>query len=597
MPDAINFPHYFSLLKEKYPKFSELKDYELFTIFCLKTYFFAESNVPFDPDIVIDYLTDGSKDGGVDAIFNDPSSNSNDMIIVQSKYYNSQEVNVHNIIEELSKINKTIKNLNENKVSDYSAKIVSQYRLTSSQLEDDAKIRVYFFTSYIPSTKKDRNKIQDEVEQYFSKFDDISLNFADDIKSEIEICESGQLFVPKDKLILDRADNFLEYDESVIVNVSAKSLQDLQNRRRNTLLGMNLRYHIKDKKVDEEILRTIRKDPANFWYKNNGVVIICGDYQIDGNVLKLTQFSIINGGQTTSMIGKTDIPDEDFYIQCKVVKPLGAIANKEEFLLSIAKATNSQKPIKISDLKANSPEQLNLKAKFSEIDFYYITKKGEKAPRNYSLPYKIATLEQIGKLSMAGILQMPGSARSNSSKMYSDDYYYHIFGSGANPQIMSDLVKLGYYYDRFLKLPTVKNHPSDIVQPILKNGKTFILACVSLLCKLNAKSVNYNEILTYLSDTDKLKITLRSNNGLASLFKNSLDNEEKIVQEIFTFIGEDILSYCFEVSKGIMSSQNKTIVPSDYLKNDSNYYKDVVKQLWSKYNSKPEFKKIFESIF
>ena len=117
-----------------------------------------------------------------------------------------------------------------------------------------------------------------------------------------------------------------------------------------------------------------------FWYKNNGILIICDDYKIDGKELKLWKFSIVNGGQTTNRIGRADI-DKDFYLQCKVVKSEGNTAEeRDRFALDIAEATNAQKPIKKADLKANTPEQIRLKERLNRYQVYYITKKGDKTP-------------------------------------------------------------------------------------------------------------------------------------------------------------------------------------------------------------------------
>ena len=174
----------------------------------------------------------------------------------------------------------------------------------------------------------------------------------------------------------------MKYEDSIIVNISALSLQELQNRRRNGLLGMNLRYYVRQKAVDTGIEKTIHKEPENFWYKNNGILIICDDYEIDGKEIKLWNFSIVNGGQTTNRIGKLDI-EKDFYLQCKVVKSKGNTTQmKDKFALEIAEATNSQKPVKKADLKANTPEQIRLKERLNRCQVYYITKKVIKHQNN-----------------------------------------------------------------------------------------------------------------------------------------------------------------------------------------------------------------------
>lgn len=179
---------------------------------------------------------------------------------------------------------------------------------------------------------------------------------------------------------------------------------------------MNLRYYVRQKTVDEGITRTVRKEPQNFWYKNNGIIIVCDDYKLDGKVLRLHNFSIVNGGQTTHKIGHLDI-ENDFFLLCKVVKTKGEDrAKKDDFTLQIAEASNSQKTIKKADLKSNTKEQLRLKEKLYTQHVYYITKKGDRVPKQYSEPYHSATLEQVGKLCFASVLQMPGTARNQSSK-------------------------------------------------------------------------------------------------------------------------------------------------------------------------------------
>lgn len=55
---------------------------------------------------------------------------------------------------------------------------------------------------------------------------------------------------------------------------------------------------------------------------------------------------------------------------------------KDKFALEIAEATNSQKPVKKADLKANTPEQIRLKERLNRCQVYYITKKAIKHQNN-----------------------------------------------------------------------------------------------------------------------------------------------------------------------------------------------------------------------
>lgn len=582
---------------EKYPSFKGMQDYHQFILLCIKNFFYNDASIPFDQDLVKYFITDGSNDGGIDAVFNDPTSESNDLIIVQSKYVENTAIKDAEIIGELAKVADTLKKIKNNKVADLNPNMLEQYKKTEFEMENDAQTKIYFFTTYTPPTQKARLSIQKNVNQYFEEFGDIVINFEDDIHSEIDMNENGSLLVEYDELELDKANNYLQYNESVLVNIKASSLQNLRIRRKDSLLGLNLRFHIQDKKVDKGIIDTIQKDSKNFWYKNNGIVIICDDFTISGNKLKLKEFSIINGGQTTAIIGKTDIPDGDFLIQCKVVKSQGKNEDeKVEFLNNIARATNSQKPIKIADLKANDTHQVKLKKKFNEIGIFYITKKGEKAQtKKFTEPYEITNLEQVGKLSLASVLQMPGSSRSNSKKMYQDEYYYQIFGDSSKPCYVKDTIKISYYYEKFTK--TNISFFSEDSQAMIKNGKTFTLATIGFLAKLEGKVIDYEKVKLLIDNTDELKKHLARMDGIDCLIANKIDNEKTLMNEIFSIIGDEVLGFCYFNAKERAKRQGTVVAPSDYLKDDQNYYKDVLARVIVIYNKNVKFSQNFKTLF
>lgn len=574
-------------LKSEIPAYRAMQDYHVFTIMCLK-YFFFSDGAAFDPDVAVEYLTDGANDGGIDAIFNDPNSEGNDMIIVQSKYYESTPLTGQDVAGELYKITETIKAIDNFRVADLNEKVVSAYRNAKSQMEDSGVIRVVFFTSYAPKNKRERTKIEKGNAEVFKSYE-LEMNFRTDIEAQIETVDNGKLCVDYDKLELDSKDNFLCYEDSIIVNISAQSLQSLQNRRRNGLLGMNLRYYVRQKSVDDGIQQTIAREPGNFWYKNNGIIIVCDDYEIDGKVLKLYNFSIVNGGQTTNRIGRLDI-EKDFFLQCKVVKAKGANANeRDQFTHNIAEASNSQKPIKKADLKSNTPEQLRLRERLHKYQVYYITKKGDRAPKQYSEPYQSATLEQVGKLGLAAVLQMPGSARSNSQRMYQDEYYYSIFGQDAKAGVIADTLKISYYYDLFIKNGIKdKGYDEKTALPMMKNGKTFQIACIAFLCKICYGVFTYDTVAGLLNNTDEVKQVLKQMGKMERLISVNIPDEQGTFFEMFSVIGDEVLGYCFSNALDDAESSQDTLMPSNYLKLDTNYYKDIIKRLWRIYNKNCE---------
>lgn len=70
---------------------------------------------------------------------------------------------------------------------------------------------------------------------------------------------------------------------------------------------------------------------------------------------------------------------------------------------------------------------------------------------------------------------MSGSARSNSQRMYQDEYY-STFGPDARAGVIADALKISYYYDLFVKNNiNNKGYDEKTTLPMMKNGKTCVM--------------------------------------------------------------------------------------------------------------------------
>ena len=168
--------------------------------------------------------------------------------------------------------------------------------------------------------------------------------------------------------------------------------------------------------------------------------------------------------------------------------------------------------------------------------------------------------------------------------MYNDEYYYSIFGQDAKEGVISDLLKMSYYYDKFVKVYIKdKGYDEKTVLPMMKNGRTFQYACVTFLCKINYGVFSYDTIAGMLNNIDDLKISIRNMWNIEKHISVKLQDEEEIFMEIFSVIGDEVLGYCFDSALYKAEEEQRTLAPSDYLKSDINYYKDVIKRLWNRY--------------
>jgi hypothetical protein len=218
----------------------------------------------------------------------------------------------------------------------------------NAEVGEESKVCFVFYTSAPKNgIREDRiNKLLQD-NGLDSVHYDVQLLFADDIVDEIKESESRRPTVESGKIMIDEANNALYYnDEAVIVNASAFSIKELYAIHSTNLLSRNLRYFIKKRDIDSSINETISKCPETFWFKNNGLTIVCDEFDVDGTQVKLKNFSIVNGGQTTTLLHKSkEINKEnDLFLPCKIIKTVGETEDEKNlFSLEIAKATNSKK--------------------------------------------------------------------------------------------------------------------------------------------------------------------------------------------------------------------------------------------------------------
>ena len=565
-------------LKNEEITLKDQNDSNLFTYLCLKYYFYFDSAIEDnDNSDILEAIVDGPSDGSIDALCNNWSAEENDVVCTQSKYYKTTEIDPTSIVGEISEMQKSINMLKKRKYSTFSGKVIDRYITTTDKAQTEA-IEYVFFTSYVPKPKK-KKKIMALINEDLN-CENIQIFFGDDIKNYIEGCKEQNAYVDTGKLIIDKCENFLSYDDpdssssAIMVNISANSLKDLYIRMQRSLLGMNLRYYIRNKAVDSGLKNTIQNAPNYFWFYNNGIVIACNYYKIDGNELKLEKFSIINGGQTTDMIRKIDFSG-DFYLPCKVIQT--NMEGKEGNYVrtdDIARATNSQKPIRPKDLVANAHEQQVLKGKLKQLKVQYITKNGETILKKFKDKNYHINIDRLGKLGLSGIIQIP-SSRSNSKILYdkSQGCYSQIFET-EHPQIYVDLLYIDNYFKSF---QSSKEASKTMNQGLTRNSRTYMLASLSFLSLITQKPDCLDLLDDLDSDPEKtIKNISKKIQELPSIIVNQLDNEDEILKNIFLEIcnGSLFNAYCLYLEEDLD--------PSNFLKKKDSYY-IILKYLRNQY--------------
>ena len=584
-------------MKTQYPSLRSRTDDYVFSALCVKAHFYKNPSLVLNEEDFAEIIVDSPNDGGADFLLSDPNSEGSDLVIGQSKFY--KNISSEQVLNAMRKMADFYNDMTAGRYEQFNSQVQRQFLTLNAEVGEDSKIHFVFYTSAPQKKNIDKADIEKKFREQFTPLDaiEVSIFFADDIKKAIVNAQAQRPTVESGKILIDDKDNYLLYgDKAIIVNVSARSIKDLYARHGTNLLSLNLRYHINGGKIDKEIRETIKNNPESFWLKNNGITIICDDFELDGREVHLENFSIVNGGQTTYVLDKSKTQN-DFWLSCKIIKTLGTTEKeKNAFSLEIAKAANAQKPIKDADLKANAPEQRSFAQAMRAIEVFYQTKRGEKIERQFAESYSHTKLLDIGKLCLAAIFQLPCKSRSKPSSVYSPEYYDPIFnGNQAQvAQICKELLYVDYYFTKKF-LPKFDRDNKDLPDASDRTSfahiaRTICIAFTALAARYHQGNITDKDITALISSPTSPDVykKLRNLGDMKFLLPIKLrtDDYDATLDKLFVaIIEEGVTIYSLK-----RDEQNKSLTAANFLKNDENYYL-ILRKRWP--TLKREINRIF----
>lgn len=474
------------------------------------------------------------------------------------------------------------------------------------KIEYDSNIKISLLSD-IELLSADKAIFKEIVTTFKSKIENVNYNIylRDDIVETIDDIENPKLSVEKGILVLmDDAQKLVHgIEKSIVISISAKSLKDIYIKYATRgLFSSNLRYYVKSSKIDKDIKNSITSEPEHFWYFNNGIIITCSRYEIKDNLIQLENFSIVNGGQTTNLIGNT-VFDKDFSILCKVILPLTTDdETNQEFLARVAETSNTQKPIKARDLIANKPEQRRLKIQFKRIDVFLHVKRGEKIDRiTYPEKWQNASNDEVGQMLFSFVYQKPGSAKNSKSAMLMKKENYKLIYESQYSDTL--LLSLQYIKVAFNDWKTyTKKNSDDIVKVTIASNSIFMFyGVIGFLAKLfiNEKARKYffsiPTFSTYASIPDFNKWMMLNDAGYTDVFLDpTLFSSKHLSFDFFDFIYDSFIKTSYEKFK----KENPNFGPGHFTKSDNYYYDRVIRNVlifcknnWSVNNYYEEFLK------
>jgi hypothetical protein len=244
------------------------------------------------------------------------------------------------------------------------------------------------------------------------------------------------------------SDNIFKINNKInacIVSFKTYALAQLFEKFQDRILEKNVRKLLKSS-INKNLASSLLLDPEMFWYKNNGLSIVCSkwtDKKVDGHTeITLENPYIVNGGQTTKTIynlfkeyqaSEKDLaPFYDSLVMARIYQ-----TTDEDEIGEIVQGTNRQNKITSYDLKSSNRSLGAIKAFFSESDIALLVKRdAEEAEKNKNQrSINSDTLLQVYCATYKGI---PHKSKGNKTKLI-DDFYDDVYNTNQH-SIHNDLL-------------------------------------------------------------------------------------------------------------------------------------------------------------
>ena len=493
-----------------------------FIIFCLQNIY------GLDDFEIKEAITDGGNDRGIDAIFSQTTENGNSVLyIIQSKYFENPEKQLDETAKTL--MIETVSNyvLGDAPIEVLNLKLRSKIDLARElrQSGDIDKVKLVFITN----GQRPQTFIYDDLERFCNSQQQVDfLIYTEEDIADLLLPLSSRpvgdvsISVVKDMSTSDRT--FLnlpdiDYAHGKIVRIDLYHIAKLVENNPN-IFNANVRGFLDKNSVNKQILSTLSEEQSikKFAYLNNGITIICDNYQIKpgGEVIDLINPSIINGCQTASTILEA-------YRLEKVSPNMGVvlvriIESSDPYLKeAIIKASNTQSVVKNRDLISEESVQKELEEQFRNMGYFYQRKRGVFFDIPEKSIDKVIDLERAAQAYMALFLELPAEAKNKKAEIY-DDYYKDIFHS----QISATALLIGYKILSLFK-EKIKKQKNGYAEDHLSLFGNALLHLLPLFNKwvLIPEGVVLNELIS-LPHEEVTKILDKYFNNYASSVMNRL---------------------------------------------------------------------------
>ncbi len=250
-----------------------------------------------------------------------------------------------------------------------------------------------------------------------------------------------------------------DYCRVLVGKIPVREVAELFNRRGDLLLERNVRRYLgfAGNRVNQAIATTLEHhvDRRNFYFYNNGITLVSNKFtynalQNDNFQVRVEGMQVINGGQTCKTIqltltkpgllpGLKEWSEEGLEKTFVLVRLYELPSDSADLVRSITYATNSQNPVDLRDLKSNDPRQISLEAALDALGYQYIRHRGH-APSKGTEISSATAAEAVLSVWRKRPHQAKFQGRDHFGKLY--DFIYSKDLNGAQVVIATLLFRI-----------------------------------------------------------------------------------------------------------------------------------------------------------
>ncbi len=223
----------------------------------------------------------------------------------------------------------------------------------------------------------------------------------------------------------------------------------------------DIRFNL-GKRIGRSIRETYEKSPEDFWYRHNGISLVCDSLARRNGRLVLENPSVINGAQTLYAIHGSVKTNHKALVTVRVLVRHchGDIKHEDDqWLQGVIRGVNTQNKVQSLDFFANEPEQFELQRLWHPWGVFYERKRGEWNNVKNNPKYKSFRRLSLGTLARILMVTLDDSGRGvllvkgGLERAFQDRRHYdQVFGSKKTVKWKFKRFYLAYRLFRFLSV-------------------------------------------------------------------------------------------------------------------------------------------------